>query len=317
MSIENKNENSYSISNSTLYESAMNKKNDNVREAEAGSVREARTIAYIRKHSSLPLVAFNQGFAAGKSEVVSGLPSDAGIEPALSDIRLERVHQNHPSHVHIEVTGTSYAVKSTDHIYVKAEKLRQQLRSGDDKLIMCVFDKYSEQGKAPAPKAIMLHVPLAELKTGGKLDISGTAKQLSERFPPHGAGIQSKYVKGQLMICLPADSEFKQTREQFINHIERALNTEHFSRLTPEQKEADRVFHDKLQADKATLDRLNDGYLKERAQLTLKDGVVSTLGGLEQQKLKKIGSLNKPEIIYNYKKAVKTPNLAKSHDIER
>lgn len=297
----------YTSTSTTLRADAQSKKSANVGEAEAGALREARTVAYITKNTALPMVAFNQGFAAGESGRVEGLPTDKGIEPALSDIRLERVGQANPAHVHIEVSGTSFSVKSTDHFYVKAEKLRQQARSGDDKLVMLVYDKFRTESGQTKAEAIMLRVPREDLKPGGALDVSGTARELQARFPENSKGVQARYVKGQLMICLPHTTEYRMTRPQFIAHIEKALGRDHFDKLTPAQQTADREFHAKLQADKPLLTALNDGYLKERSALTLAGGKVATLDNLRQIMLRRIGSLNSREISANYEKTVGAP----------
>lgn len=291
--------------NDKLIAAALAKKEANYKAAAAGAAREARTVAYIRKYTDLPLVAISQGFAAGESGKIAGLPTDHGIEPALADIRLERVHQKHPAHVHIEVSGTSFGVGEKDHLFVKVEKLRQQERTGDDKLIMLVMDKFRDKLGNVGPKAIMLHVPK------GALDLSG---DVSQRYNDP-KGIHTRVVQGQLMLALPPDTKFRLTREQFILHIETALNKGRYDKMTPEQKEADRAFHAALQADKPKLGRLNGRYMQERAQMTLRGGAIAKLDGIEQAKLRSLGALNHDALVREYRQAVGLPELTKDRSL--
>lgn len=291
--------------NDKLIAAALAKKELNVKTAAAGAAREARTVAFVRKHTDLPIVAISQGFAAGESGKVAGLPTDHGIEPALADIRLERVHQNHPAHVHIEVSGTNAKMNERSHLYVKVEKLRQQERTGDNKLIMLVMEQFSDKLGNIGPKAVMLHVPK------GSLDLSG---DVSQRYNDP-KGIHTCVIQGQLMLAFPPDTKFRLTREQFISHIETALNKGRFDKMTPEQQAADREFHAKLQADKPKLGQLNANYMQERAQMTLRGGAIAKLDGIEQAKLRGMGALNDKNVVQEYRQAVGLPELTRDRSL--
>lgn len=322
MSTNQKNkEHSYSINNQKYRDSATEKKAMNWGAAQDRAEQETKTVEFIKSKTDLPFVAFEQGFAAGQKGFVKGLPSDEGIEPALADIRLERVHQNHPTHVHIEVTGSDFKMRPYHDINIKMEKLKQQARTDDDKLFVCAYPNYTDKDGKTESKTFYVRIPTKDLKPGGALDISGTAEELKQRYPQDKSGAEgcsTTMSKGQFMLTLPQKSKYIISADEFIKHIEGSLNRAHYDRLTPEQKEADKAFHDKLDKDEPTKKALNKEYIKERGAITLKDGIVGTVTGLDALKLRKIAVMNKPNIVKDYREAVGNfPKAKQSQGLER
>lgn len=292
----------WTVGQDHLVEKANAKKLANAAAQADGAQREARTIAYIRKHTDLPFVVFNQGFASGESGFVPGMPHEKNIEPALADLRLERVYQNNPAHVHIEVSGTSAHLRPSDHLFIKLEKLRQHQRTGDDKLFMLVYDKMQQPDGRFAAKAVPLAVP------ADAFDLSGTIADLQKRYPDQ-TGVHVRQIQGQWMLALPPDTPFRLTKDQFIERIERALNRSYFDRLDPAQRALDHAFHGTLQQDTAQLEVLNARYLQQRAALTLPDNKVVVLNTVQQGLLNKLGALNAPELVNGYRKIVGWPPM--------
>ncbi len=290
-----------------LVEKALQKKNTfsekDWAEAEA---RQARVVAYIRRHTDLPCVAFAQGFAAEATGRVEGLPHEQGIEPALADLRLERVYQHRPAHVHIEVSGTGAYIPEGAPLFVKVEKLQQQQRTGDDKLIMLVYDKFAESGRVGA-KGIALAIP------ANAFDFSGDFR--ARYSDPKGYHIAS--VRGQLMLALPPTTEYRLTPRQFVAHIERSLNRAHYDRLSPEQRSADAEFHAALEADVTRRHELDRSYLDQRAQLTLAGNRVRPLDQREQQQLAKLGALNADAVVREYRAAIGWPERSRDRGLDQ
>lgn len=317
----NNKEHSYSINNQAYRKGAEEKKALNVGAAQDRAGEEKATVDFIKSKTDLPFVAFEQGFAAGQKGFVKGLPSDEGIEPALADIRLERVHQSQPTHVHIEVTGSQFPMRPWHDIDIKLEKLKQQARTGDDKLFACTYPNYTNRAGEKEPKTFYIRIPTQDLKPGGVLDISGTAEELNQRYTKGKSGTGgygTKMSKGQLMFTLPQNSKYVISADEFVKHIEGSLNRAHYDRLTPEQKETDKAFHDKLDNDEFTKKALNREYIKERGAITLKDGRVGPVAGLDQLKLRKIAVMNKPNIVKDYREAVGNfPRVKQSQGLER
>lgn len=297
----------YTLGQADLVAKATEKKLANAKAQEDGAKREARTLVYICKHTDLPFVAFNQGFASGESGFVEGMPHEKGIEPALSDLRLERVYQERPAHVHIEVSGTSFTVGAKDHLYIKLEKLRQQQRTGDEKLFMLVLDKFRDENGRIAPKAVPLAIPKEAF------DLSGNVR--ARYNDPNGLHVRT--VAGQEMLALPHDTPYRLTKDQFIERVEKALNRPHFDRLDDTRKQADRDFHAGVQQDEKRMTAMNQQYIKERGALTMPGNQVVVLNQTNQERLNKIGALNAPDVVADYRKAIGWPPRERSKDIER
>lgn len=310
---------SYELNNEAYREKSNASKATNAGKAYERSQYEQRTIDFIKKHSDLPMVAFAQGFAAGESGVVKGLPTDFGIEPALADIRLERIHQKNPAQVHIEVTGTNAPMYKNSEFYIKIEKLHQQIRTNDNKLFMCVYPQFRENGTTKS-KAVMIRIPTKDLKSGGALDITGSASELRKRYPDDKSGpggCRIRTVDGQLMLTMPSNTRYRLTREEFIGHIEKSLNRAHYDGLSPEKKAADAAFHNRLSEHKEQLKELNDEYIKQRGALTLAGNRVNVLSDAEKQQLNKIAVLNRPELVSAYRNEVRQAGAHNSLSPER
>lgn len=277
-----------------LQEAAKHKKLENLSAAADGASREAYAIDFLSKHLTIPFVVFRQGFASGESGLVEGLPTDHGIEPALADLRLERVHQKHPAQVHIEVSGTSKLVRHSDAIFIKVEKLRQQQRTGDKKFFVIVYDQYQPETGPVRRQPVLVRVPEGELDLTG--DVAG---RYNDR-----RGVHTRVIGGQQMLALPASSPWVMSAERFVEEVEQALNAAHYRHLTEQQQDADRKVHSLLQTDESRLDVLNKRYMKARVALTLRGMQIAELLEEDRILLALRGALNNDDVVAEYRSAV-------------
>jgi hypothetical protein len=283
--------------------SALSRKHGMCNTWSTGASHEIAAAAYVRSLITLPVVLFNQGFASGATGYVAGLPLENGAEPALADLRIERalgrpVFTDATGHAHIEISGSTSSTFTMPHHaerYIKLEKLKQGQRSGDDKYYLLVYPRYRFPDGHVAQHIAILAIPPDALAPGGALE-----------------HVRTKTLRGQVMACIPAGSQFELTEPEFVARIEHALNRAHYDTLTPEQQSRDRDWHAALQRDTLRIACLNADYLTRRSAITLPGGrVARELSPTQRDELQRLGALNTADVIADYTDCIDSERIAR------
>jgi len=249
----------------------------NLDTAREGAKREALVVSRICQLMPCPAVVFRQGFAAGEDGAVEGLATDHGIEPSLADYRIGRIGAE--SSVHLEISGSDAWIRGGDWLYVRIEKVRQQQRTGDNKLYALHYSSYGRQER-------LFYIRFPE----GAIDLLGSLTDIRARYAGR-ADLDFRRIKGQAMVGIRPNSPYVLSEAAALGHIAQSLKSPLLAELSPVECEADRRFHEDLQADEEACERITADYLADRAKWTLNKHEALELDEATRQKLAKRGAL--------------------------